>query len=211
MNINDFCKATESMIFSQKDYVQNIDKWKPGSNNILYITGLSGSGKSTLAEEYEKKYNAHMFELDGLQHNYDSSNKGILEKCKKAFPEYSKATTTWLKEKNDGEFSSEEFNLIKKVARYAIKICKEDSQTLYIIEGIQLFQWFNRDQFEGKPLIIKGTSMLKSSMRGNKRDWTEDGHDKNGKLNKKEFLKTLPQRIKWETEDEIRLHNFKTK
>ena len=83
MNLNEFDVAMENMIFSSKDYVQNLDKWKPGRNNILYVTGLSGSGKSTLAEEYEKKYNAHIFELDGLQHNFDSSGKGILEKCKK--------------------------------------------------------------------------------------------------------------------------------
>ena len=72
------------------------------------------------------------------------------------------------------------------------------------IEGIQLFQWFNRDQFKSKPLIIKGTSMLTSSIRGNKRDFTE-----NGKLNKVGMIKTLPQRLKWESEDERSLNRFK--
>ena len=196
--------ANESMIFSQKDYMQNLDKWKPGPNNILYITGLSGSGKSTLAKDYAKKYNAHIFELDGLQHNFDSSGKGILEKCKKDIPEYANAVKTFLKEKNDGEFTNDEFNLMKRVAKHVIQLCKEDSETLYIIEGIQLFRWFNRDQFKSKPLIIKGTSMLASSIRGNKRDFTE-----NGKLNKVGMIKTLPQRLKWESEDEKSLNQFK--
>lgn len=204
MNINEFDVAMEGMIFSSKDYVQNFDKWKPGHNNILYVTGLSGSGKSTLAEEYEKKYNAHMFELDGLQHNYDSSGKGILEKCKKDIPEYADAIKTFLKEKNDGEFTNDEFNLMKRAAKHAIQLCKEDSKTLYIIEGIQLFQWFNRNQFKSKPLIIKGTSMLTSSIRGDKRDFTE-----NGKLNKVGMIKALPQRLKWESEDERSLNQFK--
>ena len=196
--------ANESMIFSQKDYMQNLDKWKPGPNNILYITGLSGSGKSTLAKDYAKKYNAHIFELDGLQHNFDSSGKGILEKCKNDIPEYANAVKTFLKEKNDGEFTNDEFNLMKRVAKHVIQLCKEDSETLYIIEGIQLFRWFNRDQFKSKPLIIKGTSMLASSIRGNKRDFTE-----NGKLNKVGMIKTLPQRLKWESEDERSLNRFK--
>ena len=204
MNLNEFDIAMEGMIFSSKDYVQNFDKWKPGRNNILYVTGLSGSGKSTLAEEYEKKYNAYMFELDGLQHNYDSSGRGILEKCKKDIPEYANAVKTFLKEKNDGEFTNDEFNLMKQVAKHVIQLCKEDSKSLYIIEGIQLFQWFNRDQFKSKPLIIKGTSMLTSSIRGNKRDFTE-----NGKLNKVGMIKTLPQRLKWESEDEKSLNRFK--
>ena len=51
MNLNEFDIVMEGMIFSSKDHVQNLDKWKPGRNNILYVTGLSGSGKSTLAEE----------------------------------------------------------------------------------------------------------------------------------------------------------------
>ena len=109
-----------------------------------------------------------------------------------------------LKEKNDGEFTNDEFNLMKRAAKHVIQLCKEDSETLYIIEGIQLFQWFNRDQFKSKPLIIKGTSMLTSSIRGNKRDFTE-----NGKLNKVGMIKTLPQRLKWESEDEKSLNQFK--
>lgn len=205
MNINDFCAAIENVFISKKDYVQNFDKWKPGSNNILYITGLSGSGKSTLAEEYEKKYHAHMFELDGLQHNYDSSGKGILEKCKHDIPEYANAINTFLKEKNDGEFTPAEFNIVKKAALHVIKLCKQDSDTLYIIEGIQLFQWFKKEQFRSKPLVIKGTSMIKSSIRGAKRDFLKN----DGSVDKKGFVSSLPNRIKWETEDEIRLHKFK--
>lgn len=205
MNINDFCTAIENVFISKKDYVQNFDKWKPGSNNILYITGLSGSGKSTLAEEYEKKYHAHMFELDGLQHNYDSSGKGILEKCKHDIPEYANAINTFLKEKNDGEFTHAEFNIVKKAALHVIELCKRDSDTLYIIEGIQLFQWFKKEQFRSKPLVIKGTSMIKSSIRGAKRDFLKN----DGSVDKKGFVSSLPNRIKWETEDEIRLHKFK--
>ena len=83
--------ANESMIFSQKDYMQNLDKWKPGPNNILYITGLSGSGKSTLTQEYAKKYNAIPIELDMFEYGEDFSGIGIVQKCKDAIPEYKEA------------------------------------------------------------------------------------------------------------------------
>ena len=46
--------------------------------------------------------------------------------------------------------------------------------------------------------------MLTSSIRGNKRDFTE-----NGKLDKAGMIKTLPQRLKWESEDEKSLNRFK--
>lgn len=78
MNINDFA-ATESII--RNKYVcraQHFNLWKPGKNNVLFITGHSGSGKSSFAEEYEKQQHAIMFELDGLQHDYDSSGKTYL-------------------------------------------------------------------------------------------------------------------------------------
>ena len=55
MNLKEFDIAMENMLINQKDYVQNFDKWKPGANNILYITGYSGSGKSTLSKEIAKK------------------------------------------------------------------------------------------------------------------------------------------------------------
>lgn len=61
------------------------------NHNILFITGLSGSGKTTLAEEYERKYHAHMFELDGIEYDYDSSNIKILNQLKEQYPEYNNA------------------------------------------------------------------------------------------------------------------------
>lgn len=168
MNINDFCAAIENVFISKKDYVQNFDKWKPGSNNILYVTGLSGSGKSTLAEEYEKKYHAHMFELDGLQHNYDSSSKGILEKCKQKFPGFQDLL------KSGHKLSHEEVKKLRCVIKYIEKLCKQDSNTLYIIEGVQLFYWFDPEEYKSKPMIIKGTSAIKSAYRANARDKSND-------------------------------------
>ena len=196
--------AEESYMISNNDYIQHLDKWKPGKNNILYVTGLSGSGKSTLAADYEKKYNAHMFELDGIQHNYDSSGKGILEKIKKKFPQYNDALNTWLKN-NNGEINNEQYKLLKNISDYVISLCKEDSQTLYIIEGVQLFQWYDPETFNSKPIIIKGTSMMTSTIRGLLRDHKNN----NSSIDLKMLARSFPKRFKWLNEDEHYLSKFK--
>lgn len=168
--------ATENLIVSKKDTIRNIEKWKPGPNNILFVTGLSGSGKTTLAEEYEKKYNAHMFELDGIEHGYDSSGKGILAKVYKKYPEA----------KDREQFNpSGHFNvkLYDAVIDEIIRICHEDSKNLYIIEGIQLTDkdkeigFAYKKYVTGQPFIIKGTSVAKSYIQGTIRDKKNDNQN----------------------------------
>lgn len=192
MNLNEFNMVMENVLINQKDYVQNFDKWKPGKSNILYITGLSGSGKSTLAEEFEKKYKAHMFELDGLQHNYDSSGKNILERCKEKFPGFQDIL------KSGHRMSHDEVDKMRNVIKYIEKMCREDSNTLYIIEGVQLFYWFDRDEFKSKPMIIKGTASLKSAYRANKRD-KSNGVQKG----------TLLDKVKQSVRNDKRLQTFR--
>ena len=164
--------ATENMVFSKKDIVKNIDKWKPGPNNILFVTGFSGSGKTSLAENYEKKYNAHMFELDGIEHGYDSSGMNILERVYKKFP-------TWKQKFEDYKRKKTEFpdEMYDDIVDYIVKLCHDDKDNLYIIEGIQLagptdpsgsFRFTK--YVKGQPMIIKGTSMLTSSLRAANRN-----------------------------------------
>jgi deoxyadenosine/deoxycytidine kinase len=165
--------ATENILFSKKDTVKNIDKWKPGPNNILFVTGFSGSGKTSLAEEYEKKYNAHMFELDGIEHGYDSSGMNILERVYKEFPTWKQRYDDY-KNKRDG-FPSKMYD---DIIAYVVKLCHEDKDNLYIIEGIQLAGPSDRDEssyrytkhIKNQPLVIKGTSMLASSLRAANRN-----------------------------------------
>jgi hypothetical protein len=171
--------ATENILFSKKDTVKNIEKWKPGPNNILFVTGFSGSGKTTLAEDYEKKYNAHMFEIDGIEHGYDSSGKNILERIYKKFPTWKQELAKY-KNKTAG-FPNDTYDAI---IDYLIKICHEDKDTLYIIEGIQImgpvkdkdptnFRYINH--IKGQPLIIKGTAMLPASIRAANRNISNGG------------------------------------
>lgn len=190
--------------FMNRDIQKNLDKWISHKYNILFVTGLSGSGKSTLAEEYEKKYHAHMIELDGIQHDYDSSGKDILAKCKD-MPAFKYLREYYASDNPTHEFTKKEADAFRAVIKKIISICRADTKTLYIIEGIQLYELFDANFFSGKPLIIKGTSMAKSVIRGHKRDFT----DKDGSLDTKGFIVSLPQRVKYTLDDNSQLRNFK--
>lgn len=183
--------ANENVIIPRKDGVYNLEKWKPGPNNILFVTGFSGSGKTTLAEEYEKKYNAHMFELDGIEHGYDSSGMNILERVYKKFP-------TWKQEFADYKNKKTEFpfDTYDAIFDYIIKLCHDDKDNLYIIEGIQMagpktdqngttYRYANK--IKGQPLIIKGTSMVSSSIRAANRNIANGDADKGIKEYKRSF------------------------
>ena len=169
---DEYDEANESWVINNKDYTQNLDKWKVGGSNILFITGHSGSGKSTLAEKLERDNNAYMFELDGLDHNYDSSNMGLLKKLKDRNPEFKRAVENgWSSsEKDNLIIANEKVHLLSTVTKDLIALCHDDKQHLFIIEGIQIFQWLNPSYFKDKPLIIMGTSMLQSYLRAGKRD-----------------------------------------
>ena len=165
--------AEENVILPKKDGIYNLDKWKPGPHNILFITGFSGSGKTTLAEAYEKKYNAIMFELDGIQFNYDASNKGLLNKIYKQFPNLKKLIADFNNDKGPWPYK-----MVGDAIKYLIRICHADKDNLYIIEGIQIagvdksndLKYISINSIKGEPLIVKGTSALTSSIRAANRN-----------------------------------------
>ena len=162
----------ESVILPKKDAEYNFDKWKPGSNNVLFITGFSGSGKSALAVGYAKKYNAHFINLDYIEYGYDTSKMHLLDRALKKFPEWKKLYSGYRSGKN--EFPSKMYN---DIIKYIVKLCHEDKTNLYIVEGIQLItsndngvDFVFSDVVRDQPLIVKGTSALKSGIRAAKRD-----------------------------------------
>ena len=151
----------ESFILNDEDIYINFDKWKKNTeNNVLFITGLSGSGKSTLAEQLSDSKNAIMFEIDGIEYNYDSSNKGILNKILKKFPEYKDRTNN--------------YKLYQKILDEVLSYMYNDKNHLYIVEGIQIFQWFKPEDFISEPIIIKNTSFCNSLINRFRRN----GHGK---------------------------------
>lgn len=165
--------ATENVLFNKKDGEYNLDKWKVNTpHNVLFITGFSGSGKTTIAERYERDYHAHMFELDGIEFNYDSSGMGLLQKVNKKFPELRKRIDDYHNKKGQWPYA-----MMKSAITYLISVCHADKKNLYIIEGIELMSanpngvdYAYSRLFADEPMIIKGTSAVSSGIRAAKRN-----------------------------------------
>ena len=171
---NDFEEAEESYIFSTEDYEQNLDKWKPGGSNILFITGLSGSGKSSSADKLAKENNALKFEFDIFENrngSFDRSTKRIYEQLLNRNPKYKKILESDIARKDNEIVYNNDYLQQKNAAiKDLVKMCNADKAHLYIIEGIQIYEYLNPEFFKDKPLIIKGTSATKSFMRALKRE-----------------------------------------
>jgi tRNA uridine 5-carbamoylmethylation protein Kti12 len=56
----------ESLVFKEKDLALNIDDFKSGKSDRIFITGLSGSGKSTLARQITKTVKSVHVQMDDI-------------------------------------------------------------------------------------------------------------------------------------------------
>ena len=154
-------------ILSKKDVVVT----HPGKN-ITFITGFSGSGKTTLGEKMEKESPGNVLvELDGFEHNYDSTNNDVVNN-------YIKQHGTYKREPHvNGSFEKKWTNILQYIKDTAGK----NPDKHYIVEGMQIMRV--PKEIDGYPAIVKGTGLLKSSFRRSKRK-TEPGYEEN-------FLKSL--------------------
>lgn len=157
----------ENVFINKEDIRRNVDNWgtKPYQDNILYVTGFSGSGKTTLSKDYSKRYGAEVFSLDFMDCFWEETltNRFLREGFKK-FPEYKSILSRC--ESPFVFYNREDIdNFLKlrpKVLKYIIDLMHEEKNNLFIIEGIQiLYEDFPID-LNNVPLILKGTSGLKS-------------------------------------------------
>lgn len=142
----------ESILISDKDLVWNLDKWKRGDINLLFICGYSGSGKSTLSKILAKKYNCTLSEMD-------MENQEMKETYKDEFSKLGPGGT--IENPNKGKFF-----VRKYIERYG-------NRDKHIIEGGQLCG-AGFDSLKDYAVIFKGTSAITSSMRAWKRAWIDD-------------------------------------
>ena len=163
----------ESVVLSNKDLQHNVDKWGLGKDqhNVLYITGFSGSGKSTLAEQMERDYNANLVELDGVEWCYDASSSKLIERTAKTFPAYNKIYQEVQKTGKPYDWTDDEVQkILYPMMKKVIAAAESEKDTLYIIEGLQLYELYDGSHFKGKSIIVKGTSFIKSRIRAYRRD-----------------------------------------
>lgn len=132
---------SEGYILDDKSYSVDLDKFENGESNILLIDGMGGTGKTTLGKKLAKKYNCKLYQSDDCIIQWrDNNKKTNPEKCF--------------------------INNYRKIKR---------SNQRYIIEGVlvhtssldgwnpKLSKFFDEIKFD--PIIILGTSVLKTMFR----------------------------------------------
>ena len=215
---DDVLPIEESYIFNKKLLTINEGKWGKGAHNILFITGLSGSGKSTLSSEFEQAGKAEMFDIDGIEQGYDTTEKTKIlteySEQNKDFAEFFNLVANPNKYSNKivDEFRKEVFK--KYHTKYEgwlrdiIKLLHKHSDTLYTVNGVQLFEVMNPEDFKGEPVAVVGTSVVNSILRRMRRNSIDAGHG--GKIQwKKEFENEFFQMLAWYFDDEKQLRKFK--
>lgn len=163
--------VTEGYIFNETPIYLNIDKWKNGEINSLYITGLSGSGKGYTAKQYANdrqdviiveldKFENYLWYRDKKEENMNVA-KGdtiIFNYMKKRFKNL------------DIDIFANDVNKYKDEMRlfveYLRNYMRENKYYKFIIEGIQIYcdDAFNFID-NTYPVIVIRTSMVKSMQK----------------------------------------------
>lgn len=163
----------ENMAIDHEDLYINMDKFESGKCNIILITGFTGSGKSTLGEEMVKKFKCDdHFELDALEWWF--LGRISEDELKEGMP----PIYDWLihnkKYMNQQKPTNAEIaKMMDMMIPYVINWCTKNKDKKYVIEGIQLYENWSKNgkcNYLNYPMILKGTSGLKSTYRAMKRN-----------------------------------------
>lgn len=164
---------TENVIIDRDDLYINMDKFESGKCNVILVTGFSGSGKSTLGREMVSKYKCDdHFELDALEWWFD----GMIDEdqLKEGMP----PIYDWLIHNKKlmnlhRPTNAEIARMMDKLIPHVINWCRKNKNKKYVVDGIQLYEsWAENDRcnYLEYPIVLKGTSGLKSMYRAMKRN-----------------------------------------
>lgn len=164
---------TENVIIDRDDLYINMDKFESGKCNVILVTGFSGSGKSTLGKEMVAKYKCDdHFELDALEWWFN----GMIseDELKEGMP----PIYDWLIHNKKlmnlhRPTNAEIARMMNKLIPHVINWCRKNKNKKYVVDGIQLYEsWAENDRcnYLEYPIVLKGTSGLKSMYRAMKRN-----------------------------------------
>lgn len=200
----EYSSVTESLFMSNGVFDVNFEDFESGKSNIVLITGLSGSGKSTLGKKIADKYKAELIELDLFEQCYIFETDEQLKEAGEVFYAYlSSHKDIWDKlkkrELHGRDLVAEEF----KFMDYVIRWCKNDKSHKYVLEGVQIYCYLEKEKISGIPILFVDTSALKSLIRRLSRAKRHSEEDF------KNQLKELPQCIAWYIEENDGYEKFK--
>ena len=189
----------EGIVLNNKDIEYNIDKFKNGDINIALIVGFSGSGKSTLGRNLAKSSDVEHYELDDLMSIWNFTDEKLKEYGDLIYSFFKGTGKKYRVSKqylidNHIDANKYEIPLHKDFLRYAENYAKSHKNGKYVFDGVwPLLYDFDPANYKDWCVIIKGTSLLNSEIRGVKRDYkySEDSISKFAF----EHIKDIPNRI----------------
>lgn len=161
-------------IFSGKDIYLNYDKWTSGEINKLLIIGMSGSGKSTLSRKLADKFDCAYIDTDKFRGNVWYTDKEMKQMQPYIYYYF---TNIWDKgdRHNIKNMDSEERRLERNKFIYWLL----NHPTRMIIEGAAINDiLYTDEELKKYPIILKGSSMLKSMSRMSWREFTRENSGK---------------------------------
>lgn len=162
-----FDDMMEGQIFNEPDVYYNKEAFDNGDINICFITGLSGSGKTTMAGGMTKDF----YQLDDVLAQYNFSDDNLKEYGPVISGFFSGIGKKYRAINGPDDMTEkEERGVIRDFVTYAIKYASSHKDVKVIIEGVELFWFFEPSELKDYAVYIKGTSALLSQIRGALRD-----------------------------------------
>ena len=199
----------EGYVFDNKDIRYNVEEFEQGKVKTLFITGHSGSGKSTLGRKYAEELKVPIYGLDEVIDNYKYTDEQLKEIGQDLY-DYFQSDGSDFRINKKSEVKVPLVNS-KKFIEF---ILKRNSRC--IVEGISIFIALHEgllkiEQFKNSAMIIKGTSVTKSTVRALKRDYAHiKKEDPNIKLNAIPF-NYFVNRVKYALHNEDLLREMRKK
>lgn len=162
--------SLDGYIFNETPIYLNIDKWKSGVNNILYVTGLSGSGKSYFSKTLAEKFPCTIvLELDKFENYPWYINK---EEKHPAVKRGDKLIYDYLRN-HYNDLSIDVFNndytkyvnALHDFYIYILDYAAKHPKLKFVIEGIQLFADEPFKLITNKDSVIIIRKSIATSMR----------------------------------------------
>lgn len=204
-----------------------INGGKSPDTNILWVTGFSGSGKSSIGRELSKNNkDVRVIALDDIfdEHHgerqwedlicewYDYMWNAIQSEVLRMTDAYRKCHNKPVGKAEIKAWAKAMDTLIDKI----VKFCQKDfGNHRYVIEGIQIYDFILYETIQGQPLIIKGTSAIKSAHRAIKRDFADVSRktlkDKLDGARNYVHLMTKKDRVDWYKESNKQMQDLEKK
>lgn len=209
-SISEKSNINESTLLNSDDIYYNKEKFDNNEINICFITGHSGSGKTTMASNMTKnKNNIEHYQIDDVLSNWNFSDENLKEYGDLIYSFFKKSGKKIRCKSVDEAMKIPDYDkeAVTNFVKYSISYAKSHKNTSFIIEGVQIFQWFSPSTFKDYAVCIKGTSRLVSAYRAAKRDAS---YDAKNKLDEVKILKTrFMNDLKFGKDFERRINEFR--